>query len=222
MKTLNKAILMVLSLVLVASSASALPLTSGGEDQIVRQRIALTLSLVEAHTRGKICETDAYTSEIVRNVGHQLSTHWKDARTRLLRTKIAANKGLAANVALRYVTGALKTDTASALTASLVGTRLYSPGEGAYGSTREVRFTSAREVLIRTLDIDTLKWNVAKGTWSVKVDDSGIELRIVNGADVRTYRMPYNELNGAQVEGYFTFGSDGQGALTTSPSECEA
>lgn len=216
-------------LTLVTSSALAGFSRERGEfhsQRITKQRIELATSLVAAHGEGYICDADAYTSSVVQAIAN-VSSHWQSPLTKNLRAKVAANKALRENLALKYVTTGGPGETVAAVAAAMINTNLFSPGEGAYGSTFHVRFKSATEATVSRLDVslDNPKFVDVKATWSLVEVENGYKLTLNYDGKSESFTLSKDGIyykTHASGELRFEGTGDYPRSLTTSPSECEA
>lgn len=194
--------------------------------RIEKLRIELATALVAAHTENFVCDADAYTSSIVQALG-QISNGWSSPQLKNLRTKIAANKQLRSNLAVKYIISGNVTETGASIAAALVNTTLYSPGEGAYGSTFNVRFTSTNAAVVSKLnmDLDAPKFVDVKATWSLAETEAGFVLTLNWDGKSMNFTLPKDGIfykTRQSGELMFRGTDDYPRGLTTSPSECEA
>lgn len=193
--------------------------------RIQKQRIDLATSLVAAHSENYICDADAYTSSVVQAIA-PIAGRWSAPELKNLRAKVAANAPLRENLALKYIISGNVSETAASLGAALVSTRLYSPGEGVFGSTFRVRFTSSTAATVSRLDgkLDDPKFVDYRATWSIVETETGFALTLNWDGKSQTFTLPKDGIfykTRASGELKFEGSDDYPRALTTSPSECE-
>jgi|GEM_PF-5587705 len=194
--------------------------------QIENQRLSLLLSLVQAHSRNVVCETDAYTSDVVRNA-FSLANIWNSKKTEKIQAEIKKAEGLRKNLALNFMNIGPGPSVAE-FKKAMIGSRIYGPARGVFGNTGMVDFINENEVIVWELDVDldSPKWNQLRGTWSIAEKSGVYEITIRTAesssllqVDKESFFFRLHETGEIKFD---TVPAVPFESSSSSPSECEA
>jgi hypothetical protein len=168
--------ILLLALALTATAAHA----DAGEalrEKIGTKRLSLALSMVKAFDLKLVCETDAYPTDINREV----KTARYQVSESLLKKFIAKTSQSRMNedLAFREATGQSQLlfgeNTEASITKALLGTRFFRPAMGAYGSPYNVYLQAggvAQEKHMEVLDEEPwFQWHDSETTWALVKKD---------------------------------------------------
>lgn len=193
-------------------------------------RLVLAAALISVLDAGKVCEADAYPSEINNLVeGAQLSLDlkvlqdWADQMVPQL-SKIRQDFRFRQN--LNYVPLDAKVIDVGALANQLTGTKFYGLGIGAVGSTTNVTLMPGGAALVRDLMMDgeyPYTWKETSVSWEVVVRPTshGFNEALLK-IHSTLYRFEQNSGEIRLVPDGVPQNEEMGGTLTTTDSYCEA
>jgi len=221
-----------LVLMLAQNLASGFTFASSDE---AKSHFLRSVSLAEARNRGKVCEADAYASEVIKELAQAIQLD--ETYRGYARANRSLNRALHDNLAYQMLVknvpvneGSVESGKPSVLSKILAkGVTVYGAPVGVWGNSAMLTFGANGKAVLLELDMDATgdshrpEYESIDAAYVVtRIEDAYLIQLSIPGQPVRPYRLGGDEKNGFVLFLDAMNPAPEAPLFTTSPSECSA